>query len=151
VVTAKAVVESGGHRPRATHSCGETDVPILRLAAQHLYARFLKDGALIYEYQPQILHAKLFAIDAAVYVGSCNLDVRSLRLNFELLVRLPVPALAAQARQLVAADVLRSELITPRAWHQKDHWWKRVRRQIAYWLVTRVDPFLARRRLRTLR
>ena len=36
-------------------------------------------------------------------------------------------------------------------WRQTDNWWNRVRRQFAFWLVTRLDPLLARRRLRTIR
>ncbi|HYM35113.1 MAG TPA: phospholipase D-like domain-containing protein, partial [Steroidobacteraceae bacterium] len=116
---------------------GRTDVAVLRLAAQHLYARILKDGALIFEYQPQVLHAKLLVIDDVVYVGSSNLDARSLRLNFELLVRLPITALAAEARQLIATDISRSRLIKPREWQEKSYWWNRIERQLAYWLVTR--------------
>jgi hypothetical protein len=39
---------------------GQTDVPVARYAAHHLYATMLAGGARLYEYQPQVLHAKLF-------------------------------------------------------------------------------------------
>jgi cardiolipin synthase len=129
----------------------KTDVPILRLAGQNLYSRLLHEGIRILEYQPQILHAKLLIIDDVLYVGSCNLDVRSLRLNFELLVRVPDRQMALRARELVAADELHSKQIVPTEWEHTCTWWQRLKRKIAYWLVTRLDPFLARRRLRTLR
>ena len=41
-------------------------------------------------------------MDDIVYVGSCNLDRRSLDINFELLLRLEWPELAAQGRALFA-------------------------------------------------
>ena len=40
----------------------------------------------------------LLDVDDVVYVGSANLDVRSRLINYELMLRLPVPALAEQAR-----------------------------------------------------
>ncbi len=57
-------------------------------------------GREIYEYQPQILHAKLIIMDDTVYVGSCNLDRRSLDINYELLLRMEWPELAALGRGL---------------------------------------------------
>jgi len=66
---------------------GKSDVLVSQLAGRDLYRRLLDAGVEIYEYQPQILHAKLMVIDGTAYVGSANLDVRSLRLNYELMVR----------------------------------------------------------------
>ncbi len=59
----------------------------LKWAARSLYQRLLKAGVEIYEYQPQILHAKLIISDGVTYVGSSNLDIRSLNLNYELMLR----------------------------------------------------------------
>ena len=128
---------------------GQTDVPVARYAAEHLYARMLAAGAQLFEYQPQILHAKLIIIDATVYVGSCNLDRRSLSINYELLLRLEWPELAAQARALFAATLAHSRAVPP-AWPERRRWWEGARSRVAYWLLTRVDPLLARRRLRPL-
>ena len=49
-------------------------------AGRSLYRRLLlKAGVEIFhEHQPQILHAKLIIVDGVVYVGSSNLDPRSL-------------------------------------------------------------------------
>jgi cardiolipin synthase len=129
----------------------KTDVSLLRLAGQHLYSRLLREGAHVFEYQPQILHAKLLILDEVLYIGSCNLDVRSLRLNFEVLVRVPDAKIVQQARELFAADTVRSKVVVLEDWEQSSTWWRRFERQVAFWLVTRLDPLLARRRLRTLR
>src|SRR5262249_46013880 len=45
---------------------GKSDVLLSQLAGQSLYRRFLKTGVSIFEYQPQILHAKLIIIDDVV-------------------------------------------------------------------------------------
>jgi cardiolipin synthase len=130
---------------------GKSDVPILRLAGQHLYMRLLRGGVQIFEYQPQVLHAKLLVIDDVVYVGSCNLDTRSLRINFELLIRIPDSAVAAQARQLVDADIARSANIHVDEWEKSSGWWRKVTRSFAFWLAIRFDMILVRRRLRASR
>ena len=129
---------------------GKTDVPVARFAAEHLYPRMLAGGAQLYEYQPQVLHAKLFIIDETVYAGSCNLDRRSLNINYELLLRLDWPELAARARELFAGALERSRPVPAAEWSRRRHWWERWRARAAYWLLTRIDPLLARRPLRSL-
>jgi cardiolipin synthase len=81
---------------------GQSDMPLLQWAGRSLYQRLLRAGVAIYEYEPQVLHTKLMIIDRAVYVGSANLDPRSLSINYELLVRLTDPAAAAEAGVIVA-------------------------------------------------
>jgi len=143
---------------RCTHGGGEvelllagkSDVPVARYAAEHLYARMLEGGARLFEYQPQVLHAKLFIIDDTVYVGSCNLDRRSLNINYELLLRLEWPELATRARALFNEALAHSREVPAETWRQRRHWWERWRSRFSYWLLTRVDPLLARRPLRSL-
>ena len=81
---------------------GKSDVLLSMLAAQSLYRRLLRAGVEIYEYQPQILHAKLFIVDDAVYTGSSNLDTRSLQINYELMIRFAGGEIAGQAREIFA-------------------------------------------------
>jgi cardiolipin synthase len=128
---------------------GPTDVPAARYAGENLYAVLLRYGAHLYEYRPQVLHAKLVVIDSIVYVGSCNLDRRSLDINYELLLRLEWPALADEARQMFGAALEHSAAL-PRDWAAHRHWWQRWRSRFAYWVLTRVDPLMARRKLRSL-
>jgi cardiolipin synthase len=147
---------------RALHRCadrggavqlllaGRSDVPIARYAAEYLYGGLLAGGARIYEYQPQILHAKLILMDDTVYVGSCNLDRRSLSINYELLLRLEWPELAALGRGLFQDSLVHSRAVSATTWHNGRRWWERLRSQAAYWLLARVDPLLARRGLRSL-
>lgn len=123
---------------------GRTDVPISKLAAESLYARLLRSGVEIHEYQPQILHAKLFLMDRAVYVGSSNLDTRSLHLNHELLVRLEDAASRAQAEAYFESALEHSRQIRLGEWSRGRSLWTRLRERWAWFLLARVDPWVAR-------
>ena len=144
----RRVTEAGGSVQLLL--AGRSDVPVARYAAEHLYARMLAGGARLYEYQPQILHGKLLIMDDTVYMGSCNLDRRSLNINYELLLRLHWPQLAAQGRELFATSLAHSREVAAASWRARRRWWEGLRARAAYWLLTRIDPLLARRRLRSL-
>ncbi|MCX6880496.1 MAG: phosphatidylserine/phosphatidylglycerophosphate/cardiolipin synthase family protein [Verrucomicrobia bacterium] len=123
---------------------GESDVRMMQLASRSLYRRLLRAGIGIWEYQPQVLHAKLIVIDDVVYVGSSNLDPRSLRINFEIMLRIKDAALVAAARQQFEADLARhSTPVTSETFRTGRSWWVRLRQRLAYWLFARLDPELA--------
>lgn len=70
------------------------------------YEDLLPHGIRIFEYQPSLLHAKVGIIDDhSAMCGSANLDVRSLRINFELNVALYSPDLAQSLHQLFEANL----------------------------------------------
>lgn len=143
------IAKRGGHVQLILPA--KTDVPLARLAAQSFYRRLLKAGVEIYEYQPQILHAKLFLVDGAVYVGSANLDPRSLRINYDLMVRFENDALAAEARDIVADLLRRSRRVDLAAWRASRSGWERLKQRWACFLLARVDPYVASWQYRKLR
>lgn len=124
---------------------GRSDVKLAQLANRHLYRNLLRAGVEIHEYQPQILHAKLLILDDVVYAGSANLDTRSLTLNYELLLRIQDPDLAAGARDLFQADLARCRRVDFAQWRGARALWSRLLESAAFFLLTRVDPYLARR------
>jgi cardiolipin synthase len=130
---------------------GKSDVPLSQLASQRLYWHLLRSRIEIYEYQPQILHAKLFIIDRIIYVGSANLDPRSLSINYELLVRVPNEKLANEASAIFAQDLIHCRKIDPATWRNSRTIWRKLKEDWAYFIIARVDPYWARRQLRTLR
>ena len=129
---------------------GKSDVPLSLLAAQSLYRQFLIHGVEIYEFQPQILHAKLIIVDDIVYVGSSNLDQRSLRINYELMIRIQNAQIAGDARAIFAGDLHRCRRIEFEQWRKVHPFWLRLKRRLAYYLLVRIDPNLARRQWRSL-
>lgn len=122
----------------------KSDVMLSQLAGRSLYRRLLKAGVEIYEYQPQILHTKLAVIDGCVYVGSSNLDPRSLYINYELMVRFENPQLVAQAREVFAQNLVHCRRIEMEAWRKSRTWWRRLKHRWAYFILVRVDPLIAR-------
>jgi cardiolipin synthase len=129
---------------------GKSDVALAQLAGRSLYQRLLKSGAEIVEYVPQVLHAKLIIVDHAVYVGSANLDPRSLGINYELMLRLTHPQLVAEARAIFCAAQARGRRIDFAQWKHARSFWQRLRERWAYFVLARVDPHVAQRQWRAL-
>jgi len=129
---------------------GKSDILISQLAGQSLYRRFLKAGVRIYEYQPQILHAKLIIVDDIVYVGSANLDQRSLNINYELMLRFEDKTMAAHARARFADRLSHCREITAEQWRESRTLWRRLKQRWAYWVLVRIDPYVAQHQWQAL-
>jgi len=129
---------------------GKSDIALSQLAGQSLYRRLLRAGAKIYEYTPQILHAKLFVVDGAVYVGSANLDPRSLSINYEVMLRFQNAQMAAEARDIFGNMLRHCHRIEWAEWCRSRTFWARLKRRWAYFLLARIDPYVARKQWRAL-
>jgi cardiolipin synthase len=129
---------------------GKSDVHLSQRAGQSLYGRLLKSGVEIYEYQPQILHAKLFIVDDIVYAGSANLDQRSLQINYELMIRFENKEIVQGARALFANHLKQCRRITREEWRKSRTLWQRLEQRWAYFLLNRIDLYFARRQWRDL-
>ncbi len=126
------------------------DVPLARAAAMVFYGRLLRRGVEIYEYQPQILHAKLFLVDDKVYAGSANLDVRSFKLNYELMLRFTDPASVNGAREILARTLGHSQPVNVREFCASQTTWRRWKNRWAHFLLIRIDPLVALRQFQSL-
>lgn len=129
---------------------GKSDVLLSKLAAESLYRRLLRAGVEIYEYQPQILHAKLFIVEDAVYNGSCNLDTRSLQINYELMIRFEGGEVVNEARKIFTDTLERCRRVTWEEWRKSRTFWQKLKQRWAYFLLDRIDPYVARRQWRGL-
>jgi cardiolipin synthase len=129
----------------------KSDVPILQLACQRFYHAFLRAGVEIYEYQPQVLHAKLILADRVVYAGSANLDRRSFLANYELLLRLTQPEVTVEAREIFEATLRHCRRIEMSSWKKSRSFWNKLMERWAFLFLARVDSCLSRRQLRNLR
>jgi len=129
---------------------GKSDVLISQLAGRSLYRRFLKAGVEIHEYSPQILHAKLIIVDDIVYIGSSNLDPRSLQINYELMIRFQNAEFAKQAREIFGGALRHCQRIDLEHWRESRTLWQKVKQRFAYWVLVRIDPYFARRQWRDL-
>jgi cardiolipin synthase len=127
---------------------GLSDVKMMQLASRSLYRRLIKSGIEIYEYQPQILHAKSLVIDDLVYIGSSNLDPRSLRINFEIMLRVECASLAEEARAQFEIDLTFSQKAEPHLLTGLRGWWQRLTQKVSFWLLARADPRVAENAIR---
>ena len=131
---------------------GKSDVPLMRFASQSLYRRMLHAGVEIYEYQPQILHAKLIIVDdCIVYAGSANLDIRSLHLNYELLLRVEDRVLASGASRIFQKDLEHCLPIRLKEWIKARTLWGKLKSRFAYLLLARLDPYVVSWQLKKIR
>jgi len=107
-----------------------TDHPWVRHASRRFYARMLRYGVRIFEYQPSMLHAKMTLCDDWVSVGSSNLDRWSLRWNLEANQEVADAPFADSAAALFESDLKVSRAISRRRWRRRA-WLDRVRERIA--------------------
>ena len=93
-----------------------------------------------------MLHAKLAIMDDTVVAGSANLDIRSGRINYELVAAVTDAALAAKARADFEEDLAVSRQVRLEDWKERPLL-QRIKEWISYWLLARADLFIARTRL----
>ena len=126
-------------------TASKSDNSMTIAAARHCYARLLRRGTRIWEYQPMRLHTKLFLVDDAAYVGSANFDIRSLYINLEIMLRIEDASFAAWLRGHFDAEVVDGREASLDLLHAHSGWLMRLKWRIAYFVVTVVDYTVTRR------
>jgi len=87
------------------------------MATRALYEELLDSGARIFHRKPPFIHAKAMVIDNAVaLVGSANIDVRSLELNYETTVLLSGEPAIGKLKLIVLEDLEQSAEINLNTW-----------------------------------
>ena len=124
---------------------GKTDNNATIAAARLLYRYLIRRKTRIFEFQSRPLHMKLMVIDDTVYIGSANLDVRSMFINLEIMVRIKDAGLALHMRKLIDELVTQSEEQTRMLLKARDSYWSRFKAALAYFLVNSVDYTIGRR------
>jgi cardiolipin synthase len=114
-------------------------------AARAYYARLLKAGVRIWEFQPCRLHTKLIVLDDSVYLGSANFDARSLYINLEIVLYIEDAGLARRLTEYVEGLLPAAEEITPEIHARRATWWNRIRWRLALFLVVAIDYTVNRR------
>ena len=101
-------------------TAGLSDVPLVRMASQHLYGRLLRAGVKLYELESPTLHAKTTTIDG-VYasVGSFNLDYWSYRRNLEVSVCFLDRGIAAAIEADFERDLENARQVDLEAWRHR--------------------------------
>jgi cardiolipin synthase len=91
---------------------GPSDVAMVKWASMAFYSRLLRAGCRIFEYQGRVLHAKTLLIDRRAYVGSSNLNHRSLLHDLEIIVLPQYPRSLRILERQFGKDLLHCREIT---------------------------------------
>ncbi len=90
------------------------------LAGKALYEEMLTAGVRIFERQPPFMHAKALVMDDKLaLVGSANLDVRSLRLNYETNLLVFDNGFVNALKRIVLSDIAQSDELTLADWQTR--------------------------------
>jgi cardiolipin synthase A/B len=114
-------------------------------AARFTYRRLIRRGVEIFEYRATKLHTKLVVLDDIVHIGSSNLDIRSLYLNMELMLRVNDGEFAQMMRGYFEGELERCVRITPELYKQRATLLNRIRWAVSFFLVTSFDYGVTRR------
>ncbi len=98
----------------------------------YLYTRLLARRIRVYERQASMLHSKVMIVDNTwVVVGSCNLDARSLYINFEFFAVIHSRNLARVLNRIVGEEIAHSQRITLESFRERD-WRRRLVNRLAW-------------------
>jgi cardiolipin synthase A/B len=110
-----------------------SDVPGIIYASRSTYASLLRGRVRIFEYLPNMLHAKSVVVDGAwCSIGSYNLDQRSLQYNWELVLSIADDETAFALEERFARDLVLCREIDPGEWRRRPYW-ERLQERIFYY------------------
>jgi len=89
-------------------------------AGRAYYEELLESGVRVYERRPPFMHAKgLIVDDSIAMVGSANLDVRSLKLNYETNLMMYEPEIINRLKRIMLEEVAMSHELDLGLWKQR--------------------------------
>ena len=115
------------------------DHPSVRYASRRYYARLLRFGVRIFEYQRRFTHTKTILIDDWFTIGSANIDRWNFRWNLEANLEVKHPGSAEKLREIMIDDFENCEEIHYKLWINRS----RLQR-FKEWLWGKVDIWLTK-------
>jgi len=110
-----------------------TDHPGVRYAGRRFYARLLRHGVRIFEYQPRVQHAKASLCDHWTSIGSSNLDRWNFRWNLEACQEIDDQSFAATVQTMFENDFSVSMEYRDEGWRQRP-WRARLVERLWGWV-----------------
>lgn len=104
----------------------KSDIPLTPDCAFYQAHKLMKQGALVWLYQPGFHHSKIMMVDGRFCtVGSTNLDARSLRFDYEENAVIMDTATTAELDTMFLKDKKESILLTPEYWNEFRTGWQK--------------------------
>lgn len=122
---------------------GPSDVMIAKYAERYLYNRLLKNNIAIYEYQPNVLHAKLAITDGHwITLGSYNINnisaMASIEVNLDIRNKVFAHKVQQQMEEIIEQDCT---LITSETHKLNSGFFERLREKISYYFIKIIINF----------
>lgn len=116
----------------------DNDSMMVRWASRAFFSELLEAGVKIYQFEGGLLHSKSVLVDGQLsLVGTVNLDMRSLWLNFEITLVIDDDGFGADLAQVQDDYIARSVLLDGEQWNKRPLW-HRVTERLFYFF----SPFL---------
>lgn len=105
------------------------DSMLVGWASRAFFAELLEAGVLIHQFEGGLLHTKSVLVDGQLsLVGTVNLDMRSLWLNFEITLVIDDDDFGSDLARVQEDYLARSRLIEARVWSKRPYWQRIVER-----------------------
>lgn len=105
----------------------KNDSFMVKWASRSFFSKLLKSGVKIYLFKKGLLHSKSILIDKQLsLIGTANLDMRSLWLNFEITIAIDDKKFGNKLSHLHNEYISHSQLLDPKYWFLRSHWKKIV-------------------------
>jgi cardiolipin synthase len=101
-------------------------------ASRSFFSELLEAGVKIYQFEDGLLHTKSVLVDGQLsLVGTVNLDMRSLWLNFEVTLVVDDAGFGSDLACVQDDYIARSRLLDGKRW-AKRAWWQRIVERLFY-------------------
>ncbi|AKJ42571.1 cardiolipin synthase [Pragia fontium] len=98
-------------------------------ASRSFFSELLEAGVKIYQFEDGLLHTKSVLVDGQLsLVGTVNLDIRSLWLNFEVTIVVDDKAFGEDLACVQEDYIARSTLLNPEEWSKRPMWQRIIER-----------------------
>ncbi|MCR3754798.1 MAG: cardiolipin synthase A [Candidatus Westeberhardia cardiocondylae] len=110
----------------------ENDSILVNWASRVFFSELLNSGVSVYQFQGGVLHTKSILIDNQLsFVGTANLDIRSLWLNFEITLIIDSKDFSKNLSKLQRTYISQSKLLEAISWSKRPYW-KKIVEKIFY-------------------
>ena len=116
-----------------------SDIPITPRVVEYNVRRLQKKGAKVYFYRGGFHHSKIMTVDGLYsYLGSANLNARSLSYDFECNLLVLDECTTSELRSIFDRDKRESCVpLTDEYWHNRSNW-----KNFQGWMFHFLEPFL---------
>jgi cardiolipin synthase len=107
----------------------DNDSTMVRWASRSFFSELLEAGVRIYQFEDGLLHTKSVLVDGQLsLVGTVNLDMRSLWLNFEITLVIDDDGFGSDLACVQDDYIARSQLLNAAEWQKRPFWHRIVER-----------------------